>query len=101
MKDLSNITEYQVKRICELAGEPYESFLAGRWENKYSEGLKVQILTTCTLSGNADDSFLRIYSDGKVTLTRNNGDWGGLRDISINALPITDYLRSQGYEFKT
>lgn len=40
-----------------------------------------------------------IYKTGQVSYFYNNGDFGGNGYENINALPITDYLRSEGYEF--
>jgi len=99
MKELINITEEEVKEICRLADEPYLSFMTnshGKWT---SMELELQIETTTTLNGDKDDSCIWIYKNGMVRLHRNSGDWGGNRDEEINALPITDYLRKQGYEF--
>jgi hypothetical protein len=41
-----------------------------------------------------------ITNDGRIKLTKNNGNWGGCRDIDINPLIVIDYLRSRGYEFR-
>jgi len=32
-KELKNITEEEIKIICELYGEPYIDFMAGKWED--------------------------------------------------------------------
>ena len=99
MKELINITEEEAKEICRLTDEPYLDFMTnshGKWTFL---GLELQISTTSTINGHQDDSCIRIYKNGKVILHRNNGDWGGSRDEEINGLPITDYLRKQGYEF--
>lgn len=95
-KDLKDITEEEVRIICEIYGEPFLSFLAGKW----TFGLAVSISTTSTLNNSNDDSSIAIYYNGKITLTRNNGNWGGMREIDINPLITIDYLRSRGYEFK-
>lgn len=99
MKELKNITEEEVKHICELAGEPYLSFMAGRWEGSNTK-LAVQIETTSTLQGSRHDSCIWIRYDGTISLWRNTGDWGGHGYEELNTLPIIDYLREQGYEFK-
>jgi len=96
MKDLKNITQEEVETICELLEEPYINHMAGLW----NYGLAVQIITTSTANNNRDDSYVTIFYDGKINLHRNNGNWGGMRDESICSLIITDYLRSEGYEFK-
>jgi hypothetical protein len=99
MKEFVDITEEEVKEICRLAHEPYISFMTnshGKWN---PTGLQLQIETTSTLNGDKDDSVIWISKNGLVRLWRNNGNWGGSRDEEINALPITDYLRKQGYEF--
>lgn len=101
MKELHNITEEQAKHLCKLVDEPYIDMMTnkdGKWDDL---GLEVQIHTTSTINGNRDDSCIWIYKDGKVRLHRNNGDWGGSRYEPINALIVTDYLREQGYVFKT
>lgn len=99
MKKLSEVTEEQVKRICELVGEPFLSFMIndnGKWDGT---GLEIQINTTSTLNGHRDDSYICIQKNGNVQLWRNNGGWGGSRYEDICALKVTDYLRSEGYEF--
>lgn len=99
MKKLSQVTEKQVREICDLVGEPFIDFMTnedGRWD---SLGLEIQINTTSTLKGHRDDSFIWIRKNGEVQLWRNNGDWGGSRYDNINGLAVTDYLRNQGYEF--
>ena len=101
MKELYNITAEQASHLCKLVNEPYINMMTnndGKWD---SLGLEVQIHTTSTINGDRDDSCIWIYKDGKVRLHRNNGDWGGSRDEPINALLVTDYLREQGYVFKT
>ena len=98
-KELHQITEEQVKHICKLVGEPYIYFMTNS-DGKWNElGLEIQITTTSTLRGHRDDSSISIYKNGKVTLWRNNGDWNGHRYVDVNALPVTDYLREQGYVF--
>jgi hypothetical protein len=99
MKNLSHVTEEQVRKICELTGEPFISFMTnerGQWD---STGLEIQINTTSTMNGHRDDSYIWIRKNGEVQLWRNNGGWGGSRYESINGLAVTDYLRNQGYEF--
>lgn len=96
MKDLKDITEKEVRTICDFYNEPFLSFMAGKW----TYGLAVQINTTTTSNGDRDDSYITIHYDGKMSLSRNNGGWNGCRDIDINPLITIDYLRSLGYEFK-
>lgn len=98
MKDLKNITEDEVKTICKIYDEPYINHLAGIWKDL---DLAIQINTTSTIHKNSqDDSYIAIYYDGRIKLTRNNGNYGGMRTIDINPLITIDYLRNQGYEFK-
>jgi len=97
MKDLKDITEDEVKTICEIYDEPYISYIAGVWKNL---DLAVQINTTSTINRDSDDSYIVIYYDGRIKLSRNNGNYGGHRYIDINSLIGIDYLRSLGYEFK-
>jgi hypothetical protein len=96
-KDLANITEEEIKTICSFYNEPYISFMAGKWP---SIGLAIKINTTSTLNNQPDDSYITIYYDVKVQLSRNNGNWGGHRYEDINPLITIDYLRLKGYEFK-
>jgi hypothetical protein len=100
MKNLSDITEDEVKHICELVGEPYLSYMTnndGKWDKL---GLEIQINTTSTMNQSINDSYITIRKNGMVQLWRNNGDWGGHRYDDINGLIVTDYLRERGYEFK-
>ena len=99
MKNLCDITEDEAKEICCLANEPYLSVIAGRIKSWETFGLEVQIETRSTLKGDKDYGCIWIYKNGKIRLYKNNGGWNGSRDEEINALPITDYLRKQGYEF--
>jgi len=97
--ELHELTQQQAEAICVLANEPFLSFMTnhdGKWKGL---NLAIQIETTSTVNGNKDDSCIWIYYDGTVRLWRNNGDWGGSRDVRINSLKITDYLRQQGYSF--
>ncbi len=99
MKKLSNITEDQVKHVCNLLGEPFLSYMTnsdGKWNNL---GLEIQIETTSTRNRDVNDSCIWIFKNGTIRLHRNNGDWNGSRDIPINTLPIIDYLRECGYTF--
>ena len=99
-KDLMYITEKEVKTICDFYGEPFLSFMSnihGKWT---TIGLAASINTTSTCNGSNDDSYIQIFYDGRVILSRNNGRYGGMRDEVISPLITIDYLRSKGYEFK-
>jgi len=98
-KDLINITEEEVLTICELYNEPFLSFSVdhGNWT---CIGLAVGINTTSTMNKDRYDSYFSIFYDGKIQLSRNDGNWGGHNYEDINPLKATDYLRSRGYEFK-
>ena len=100
-KDLKYITEDEVKHICELVDEPYISYMTnhdGKWDNL---NLELQICTTSTMNNNSKyDSYITIYKNGIVELSRNDGSYGGFKNYSINAYKITKYLIKQGYVFK-
>jgi len=96
MKDLKDITEEEVKIICEIYGEPYLSYMAGSW----THGLAVQIETTSTINNSNYDSYIAIDYNGTISLSRNDGNWGGMNYEKICPLIAIDYLRSIGYEFK-
>jgi hypothetical protein len=92
MKKLSELTNAEAREICRLANESFISFLtnsSGIWDGL---GLEIQIHIP-------NDRVIWIYKDGKVSLHRNNGDWGGSRYEEINGLKITDYLKERGYKF--
>ena len=98
---LSDITEKQARHICKLLGEPFVRMMVnndGKWDDL---GLAISITTTTTLNGDYNDSSINIFKDGVVTLSRNNGNWNGMRDEKINAMLVTDYLKFRGYEFET
>ena len=99
-KSLSDITKDEVEHICELLGEPYIDYMTNSNNKWKGLNLEVQIHTTSTMNNNKDDSCIWIYNDGQIRLHRNNGDWGGSRDIPINTVPVLDYLRNCGYSFK-
>lgn len=98
-KDLINITEEEVRTICELYNEPFLSFMvnSGSWT---CIGLAVCISTTSTSNKDRYDSHISIFYDGRITLSRNDGNWGGQNYEDINSLKTVDYLRSRGYEFE-
>ena len=99
MKELKNITEKEIKKICELAGEPYLSFMTnsdGKWDGME---LEIQIETTSTLHGNTHDSCIWIRKNGEISLWRNNGDWGGHGYHPIPVVSIANYLKERGYKF--
>ena len=100
MKKLHDITPEEAKHIAFLLKEPFLNYMTnndGKWE---FNGLAIQISTTSTINGDVDDSVIWIKYDGTISLWRNNGNWNGSRFIEINTVPIIDYLRSNGYDFK-
>ena len=98
-KNLVDITEEEVRTICELYNEPFLSFSvdSGSWT---CINLAIGIVTTSTSNKDTYDSCFSIFYDGKIQLSRNNGRWDGHKYVDINTLKATDYLRSRGYEFK-
>lgn len=101
MKSLSNVTQDECIAICNLIGEPYISHLTnedGKWDS-INGVLEIQIRTTSTANNDKYDGYLSIYRNGKISLWKNNGGWNGNFYEDINALKITDFLRSSGYNF--
>ena len=98
-KDLKNITEEEVKIICDFYNEPYISYITGKWHPEYFN-LAIQINTESILKNNKNDSYISIYYDGKVELSKNNGKWNGSRYEKISPLITIDFLRSKGYVFE-
>jgi len=102
MKKLHELTEEQAKHICKLINEPFNGLMTnndGKWDIL---GVEVQINTTSTLNHNEnEDGWISIKKDGTIKLQKNNGDWNGQREITINTVSIIDYLRSEGYNFST
>lgn len=105
MKDLKNITEEEVRIICELYNEPFIDFHI--YNKSFSYLPIISISTTSTFQGTEGpcapsiyDSTISIFLDGRVKLTRNNGGWNGIKEEDISPLLVIDYLRSRGYEFK-
>ncbi len=97
MENLNDLTSEMAQKICSLAGKPFL-----RIEQQSEEKVIILISEkkekTCITT-----EYIEIYENGMVTFTE---DWGdeeagvGMADLySINALPITDYLREMGYEF--
>lgn len=97
--DLVDITEEEVRTICELYNEPFLSFMinSGSWT---CINLAIVINTTSTLNKDRCDSHFSIFYDGRIQLSRNDGNWGGHKYEDINPLKAIDYLRLRGYEFK-
>jgi len=93
-KNLIDITEEEVRTICELYNETFLSFSvdSGSWT--------CIGVTVCIDTISSYESEISIYYDGRITLSRNNGDWGGNEYENINPLKAVDYLRLRGYEFK-
>lgn len=48
------------------------------------------------------DSYIQIYANGTVVLKRNDGEYHSSPHGNevINTLPVIDYLRAEGFEFK-
>lgn len=111
MKKITEITEKESRHICNLLGESLDRLIVpkdfGTWEKakpfidihfKKREGKR--------------DGFLRIESDGTVMLLRSNeryekeewktcdSDWMQNLPETVNPLPVIDYLRAEGFEFK-
>jgi len=100
-KDLANITEEEIKMICKFYNEPFLSYMTAKEAKSWrSRDLAISITTTCTINGGDNDSQIYIYYSGNVKLSRNNGNWGGMRDIDVNPLITIDYLRLKGYKFE-
>lgn len=99
MKHLKDITEEEVKEICNLVNEPFLDFMVnndGKWD---SLGLEVSITTTSTMNKNSHDSNINIFKNGTITLSRNNGDWNGFKYHPINSYVIINFLKNNGYFF--
>lgn len=98
-KDLMYLTEDEARIICEIFSEPFLSFMTAKdvisWKNL---NLAITIDTTSTINGDSDDSHISIFYDGRIMLSRNNGNWDRYEDI--NPLLAIDYLRSIGYKFE-
>lgn len=100
-RQLWQMTESDARKICTMIGEPFISLVTNHDRKWKDIGLEVQITTTCTTQGSKDDSCIWIKSDGTVRLHRNNGQFNGSRDVPVNAMLITDFLKKQGYVFNT
>jgi len=100
MKDLKYITEEEVRNICEFYNEPFISYMVNDNDRWKSLGLAISIETTTTINKSNYDSHIAIFYDGRVTLSRNTGGWGGLTREDISPLITIDYLRGLEYEFK-
>ena len=101
-KDLVNITEEEVRMICEFYGEPFISYMTNshcRWTDI---GMAVCITTTLSTDHSPSmrgfDSTIAIFYDGRINLNRHSG-WSHISE-DINPLITIDYLRKRGYEFK-
>ena len=99
MKLLREITKEEVEFICKLCGEPFISYMVNDNNKWDSFGLEIQINTTSTLHNSRYDSYLRIFKNGTVELSRNTGGWNGMSEERINAMLVTDYLKERGYSF--
>ena len=95
MKQLHEMTKDEAKHICELLGEPYIEHITNDDEKWNDIGLAVQIHTSFALDDTLYDSIIWIYYDGKIFLWKDSEKYK-----QINTLPIIDYLRSLGYEFR-
>ena len=102
MKKLINITEEEVRTICEFYDEIFLSYRANDLD-ELGPDLVVSIETVSSKNHTRYDSHIFIYKDGKVRLVRNRNGWNVLKrthDEDINPLITTDYLRKKGYDFK-
>ena len=89
MKKLTQFTEENAMQIAKLLKEEYDRFHV--LEDKVIINLKEK---------NGREQSVYIYPTGQVSFLYNDGEAGGSGYKDINALPITDYLREQGFEFK-
>ena len=88
-KQLIDFTEENARHIAELLKEEYDRHHV--WEDKVMVGLKEK---------NSQEQSVYIHPTGQVSFLFNDGEPGGSGFKDINSLPITDYLREQGFEFK-
>lgn len=98
MKSIINITEEEVKEICNLLGQSYIDYMTnddGKWDGL---NLLVQITTESTVNGSDYDKFIWIYKNGDVSIFENNGEWNGSQTTKLDNTLVLDYIKKRGYE---
>lgn len=100
MKNLSEITQEQVNEICLILGESCLDFGTNKDIEEKEDTPIIFIQLKSTAKEDRKDEELYIYTTGKVIWLYNDGKWGGSGYNEFNTLPITDYLRAEGYQFK-
>lgn len=96
MKEFKEFTEENAKHVCELMKLPFIRF--SFIENSDLE--RIFILHESTLNGDYYDKSTDILKNGEIYSSYNSGNWGGFGLNQFNALPILDYMKQQGFEFK-
>lgn len=101
MKKLHEITDSQCQEICQLVNEHFIKTLSIHNSVLLEDDiLEIQILTVPDHKNNV--KVLLIREDGLIDLfTYNTNMLNKITHIPVNAMLITDYLKLQGYQFKT
>lgn len=97
MKEFKEFTEENAKHVCELMKLPFIRFKF--IENSDLEE-RIFILHESTLNGDYYDKSTDILKSGEIHSSYNSGQWGGYGYNSFNQLPILNYMKEQGFEFK-
>lgn len=100
-KDLIDITEEEAINIALLCDAKMVRYKTSTILGKDPLITPIISITTKDIrSGDNTDEVIWIFQTGKIIIHYNTGNWGGSGYEQINTLPITDYLREQGYQFK-
>ena len=109
---LSQILEQHAEELCKLLNKPFKSFGMGKgfgtvidhMDVRFSVPEKVGVIL---LSSYKDDmlvysSVLHVHEDGSIQYYLHAADSHRAERslIKINTLPIIDFLREKGFEFK-
>ncbi len=91
LRPLSNMTEEEARKICEIINEPFVNY--------YVFGERISITLNTTINGDNRDRDLWIFYDGKLEIYSNDGKWGGVQNDNIwNMYELVIYLMKQGFD---
>ena len=90
MKNLKDVCKAEIDYIGELLGLEIKSY----------DCQESHISITIKTEPEEPEEFIHIESNGNVDYFSNNGKSGGCVTKRINALPVTDFLRSRGFVFR-
>lgn len=92
MKNLEEITEQQARHVAKLLNVDFAGF---NYQKQHKGG---QVVIRVKISQKGYVETIYIYPTGEITHVFNGSMSSGFH--RLNALPVTDYLRKEGFQFE-